>query len=112
MSVSFIACASARYVTRQSIEVPGAIAIGFFECDELLEVVAHRVLLRYADAAVQLNALAAYDPSRFHGHHRGCGNDRAAYLCVGVQMRNATVEDGAHFLHFDKHLRHPVLQGL
>jgi hypothetical protein len=49
-----------RDVARESIEVPVAVAMGFFECKQVLEVVARRALLCDPDGAVQLYALAAY----------------------------------------------------
>src|SRR5262249_41416315 len=88
------------------------IAKALFAGNQLLVIVADGVLLRHSDASMQLDALCANELASVAGHDLRRGHRPLALIWSSLEQCYATVEDGARLLHFDKHLRHAMLQRL
>jgi hypothetical protein len=62
------------HARRHLAQVVQRVAKGHFQLRELLEVVAHDVLVRHADAAVQLHRLLAHEAHGLAQLHLGAGH--------------------------------------
>src|SRR6185369_6296376 len=77
-----------------------------FERDQLLVIVADRILLGHADAAMQLDTLCAHELASVAGSDLRRGHCSLAFGGCGLEQGHTTIENGARLLYLDKHLRH------
>src|SRR5947208_58114 len=75
----------------EAAQVPVAVAIELFQHQQALVIVADLVLIGNADAAVQLDALAADEAPGRAQHHLGRRHRQLPRARCAVQMRHAAV---------------------
>ena len=88
------------------------VAKSHFQLRELLEIVAHDVLVRHADAAMQLHGLLAHKAHRLAQLHLGAGHGGAALRGGGAELEAGVVAHRAGQLELHLHVGHAVAQGL